>query len=166
MTMPARRVLAVLWAASLLMPQRSEASECPKGEPTLLVDTAAHALKLCENGVVVKGFRVALGSGGTGKTKQGDDKTPLGVYPLGAPRPSSNFGVFIPVGYPTKEQTAKEWTGGDIGIHGPDRHFALLGSATLWVDWTAGCAAVGSDEAIQAIAAWVKAKNVVSVQLD
>jgi murein L,D-transpeptidase YafK len=164
--MSVRRAVAVLWAASLLMCQRSEASECPKGEPSVLMDTAAHALKLCEDGVAVKTFRVALGSAGTGKRRQGDDKTPLGVYSLGAPRASSHFGVFIPMGYPTKEQIAKGWTGGDIGIHGPDRHFALLGGATLWVDWTAGCVAVGSDEAIQAIAAWVKARKVVWVQLD
>ncbi len=155
-----------LAAITLLASQSSRASECPNGDAVLVVNTAAHELKLCENGVAVKAFRVALGSGGTGKTKQGDDKTPLGLYPLGSPRPSSHFGIFIPVGYPTKEQATKGFTGADIGIHGPDRHFTLLGGATLWMDWTAGCVAVGSDEAIQGIAAWVKARKVGLVQLN
>jgi murein L,D-transpeptidase YafK len=162
-----RRAAAVVCCvAALLTSHASLASGCPKAETLLLVDTAGHELKLCEKGVALRAFRVALGSGGTGKARTGDDKTPLGTYSLGTPRPSSRFGVFIPVGYPTKEQLAKGLTGGDIGIHGPDRHFAQLGAATVWVDWTAGCVAVGSDEAIQAIAAWVKSKKVGLVQLD
>lgn len=160
------RVAPFVCVAALLSSHVSQASECPKGEAVLLVDTATHELKLCERGTAMRAFRVALGSGGTGKTKAGDDKTPLGVYSLGLPRPSQRFGVFIPVGYPTKEQLAKGLTGAEIGIHGPDRHFAPLGTASAWVDWTAGCVAVGSDEAIQAVAAWVKAKKVGIVQLD
>jgi murein L,D-transpeptidase YafK len=164
--MRGRRFVEVLCCVvTLLTGHPSQAADCPKGEPLLLVDTAAHELKLCEKGVALRAFRVALGSGGTGKARTGDDKTPLG-YPLGTPRPSGRFGVFIPVRYPTKEQLAKGLTGGDVGIHGPDRHFAQLGAATTWVDWTAGGVAVGSDEAIQAIAAWVKSKKVGLVQLD
>jgi len=164
--MTPRLVAPFLCVAALLSGQFSQGSECPKVEAVLLVDTTTHELKLCEKGTAVRAFRVALGTGGTGKAKAGDDKTPLGVYSLGSPRASQRFGVFIPVSYPTKEQLAKGFTGGDIGIHGPDRHFAPLGTATAWVDWTAGCVAVGSDEAIQAIAAWVKAKKVGVVQLD
>jgi murein L,D-transpeptidase YafK len=164
--MPQTRGLRALLAFALLTGWAAAASDCPKDQRVILVDTAAHELKLCESGIAVKAFRVALGSGGTGKAKEGDDKTPLGVYLLGAPRPSARFGVFIPVGYPTKEQTAKGLTGRDVGIHGPDRHFAFLGGASVWVDWTAGCVAVGSDEAVQTIAAWVKANKVTSVQLD
>jgi murein L,D-transpeptidase YafK len=156
-------VLAV--GTVVLVGQAAEASDCPNDQAMVVVDTAAHTLRLCEKGAVTKAFRVALGSGGTGKTKEGDNKTPLGEYSLGTPRPSVRFGVFIPVGYPTPEQAARGLTGADIGIHGPDRQFAWLGRATLWFDWTAGCVAVGTDSAIQAIAAWVKARKVDLVQL-
>jgi murein L,D-transpeptidase YafK len=131
----------------------------------LLIDTSSHELALCEGGVAAKAFAVALGRGGTGKTRTGDDKTPLGMYALSLPRASSRFGIFIPVGYPTKEQAMQGLTGADVGVHGPDRHFAWLGGANLWVDWTSGCVALGSEEAIQTVAAWVKAKGVTLVQL-
>ncbi len=122
-------------------------------------------MRLCENGVAVRVFRVALGRGGIRKRKEGDKKTPLGVYPLGTPQPSNRFGLFIPIGYPTKEQAAAGLTGTDVGIHGPDQQFAWLGEATLWSDWTAGCVAVSTDAAIQAIATWVLAKQVGSIVL-
>jgi len=154
-----------LCASILLAGRLSGASECPPGDPLVLVDTATHRLRLCENGVAVRVFRVALGRGGTGKRKEGDNRTPLGVYPLGMPQPSSRFGTFIPVGYPTQEQAAAGLTGTDIGIHGPDQQFAFLGRATVSADWTAGCVAVGSDAAIQAIAEWVLAKHVGSIEL-
>jgi murein L,D-transpeptidase YafK len=97
--------------------------------------------------------------------KEGDNKTPLGMYAIGTPKPSARFGVFIPVAYPTKEQAAAGLTGAEIGLHGPDRHFRFLGRLNVWLDWTAGCVAVESDEAIHEIAAWVKAKRVGFVQL-
>jgi hypothetical protein len=154
-----------LIAASLLAGHVSAAAECPHAQTLLLVDTKAHELKLCEDGVTVSAFRVALGRGGTDKRQEGDNKTPLGRYALGAPRGSARFGVFLPVGYPTKEQSAKGFTGANIGVHGPDRHFAWLGRANLWFDWTAGCVAVGTDQSIQAIAAWVQEKSVTLVEL-
>lgn len=158
-------VVVALGAPLLLSTQLAQASECPDGETVVVVDTSAHELNLCESGVLKKQFRVALGRGGTGKMKEGDNRTPLGTYAIGTPRPSARFGVFIPLGYPTKDQLAAGLTGANVGIHGPDRHFLWLERANLWFDWTAGCVAVGSDEAIQAIAAWVTAKKVRFVKL-
>ncbi len=162
---PKRQVLRALSASLLLAAQLTAASECPAGDPLVVVDTAAHKLRLCENGTAVRAFHVALGRGGTRKRKEGDNKTPLGVYPLGTPQLSTRFGLFIPIGYPTKEQAAAGLTGTDVGIHGPDQQFTWLGRARSWSDWTAGCVAVGTEEAIQAIAAWVTTKKVDVVQL-
>ena len=111
-----------------------------------------------ETGRPVAEYRVALGRGGTGKHVQGDEKTPLGTYALGAPRPSSRFGTFIPVAYPTPEQQLQGFTGGDVGIHGPDRRFRWVGRATAWFDWTAGCIALGTDEEVLAVAAWMRGR--------
>jgi murein L,D-transpeptidase YafK len=100
------------------------------------------------------------------KRVEGDERTPTGRYPLGAPRPSAPFHRFIPVGYPTAGQRAEGRTGGAIGIHGPDRRFRLLGSLTTRVDWTAGCLAVGSDAEIDRIAEWVAAARASSILIE
>jgi len=124
------------------------------------VDTRKHRLQLCEGGNAVASYAVSLGSGGTGKRKHGDKRTPLGRYPIAAPRASRDFLVFIHVGYPTAVQREQGFTGSAIGIHGPPREIAQLGigipSAVLAMDWTLGCIAVGSDAEIESIAAWMR----------
>jgi murein L,D-transpeptidase YafK len=121
------------------------------------IDTARHRLWTCANGRAAGEYTVALGSGGVGKTQQGDAKVPIGEYALGQPRGSSRFHTFIPVGYPTAEQRRRGYTGGDVGVHGPARGYEKLpASINTSTDWTLGCIAVGSDEEIDAIAAWVR----------
>lgn len=127
---------------------------CPR-DTAIVVDTAAHDLTLCEAGRAVETLSVAIGGNGTGKTKEGDRKTPLGTYSLADPRPSEKFHQFILIGYPTAEQTAQGLTGGAVGIHGPSRKYGWFGRVRNWFDWTDGCIAVGTDEAIDRVAAWV-----------
>lgn len=117
---------------------------------------ASHRACLCEGGHAARTFPVAIGRAGPGKTAQGDNRTPTGVYALGKPRPSAKFHTFIPVGYPTADQRARGFTGADIGLHGPPRGWRHLGRATVWFDWTRGCIALPSDAAIDEIAAWVR----------
>ena len=147
-------------AVFLLLPrsgvaQRTEDPCAGRGTAVLLL-TSSHELRLCEAGATHRLWRVALGSGGVGKTREGDRKTPLGTYPLGVPRPSPRFGTFIPIGYPTPEQARLGYTGSAIGIHGPLRASRGLGFLNVLVDWTLGCVAVESDPAIQEIAEWVR----------
>jgi len=104
-------------------------------------------------------FKVALGRGGLDKTRQGDGRTPLGTYSLGAPRPSTRFGTFIPIGYPTPEQSARGFTGRDVGVHGPERRARWLGSLSTWIDWTAGCVATGTDDEIALVASFVRERS-------
>jgi L,D-peptidoglycan transpeptidase YkuD (ErfK/YbiS/YcfS/YnhG family) len=141
------------------------ASACAGGATAVVVDTRAHALSLCAAGRAAETFRVALGSGGVGKRRAGDNRTPLGSYPLGAPRASRLFGTFIPVGYPTVAQARAGMTGGAVGIHGPARGFEHAGLLNTATDWTAGCIAVGSDAEIGRIAAWIRAHRA-AVRID
>ena len=133
---------------------------CQGNTVSVIVDTARHKLRLCDGNKVVKEFKIALGRGGIDKRKRGDNKTPLGEYPLGTSQPSKKFGIFIPIGYPTDKQRAKRFTGSHIGIHGPSRIFKWLGRITTWFDWTQGCIAVGTDADISEIARWIKEKRV------
>jgi murein L,D-transpeptidase YafK len=148
-------------AATLAAPCLSAATSsevCRDKGLSVLVDTPRHKLWLCEDGAAANEFAVALGRGGTGKREEGDRKTPLGSYPLGVPRASERFHIFIPIGYPTEEQRKQGLTGSNLGIHGPDRKLR-------WQDWTLGCIAVDSDAAIDEIAAWVRLNQPVKIEI-
>jgi murein L,D-transpeptidase YafK len=149
----------------LLLTSRSPpAGPCRAGETGVLIRVSSHALDLCQDGRSVGSHRVALGAGGTGKRVQGDSKTPLGLYPLGAPRPSLSFGTFVPVGYPTPTQQKLGFTGSAVGIHGPPRGGG--GPLSTAIDWTAGCIAVGTDAEIQSISAWIRTRRVRAVRIE
>jgi murein L,D-transpeptidase YafK len=139
-------------------------SACARVGAAVLVETGARRLSLCQEGRAAESFRVALGTGGVGKKREGDAKVPLGEYPLGAPRASARFGTFILLGYPTRAQRRAGFTGGAVGVHGPARASRFLGSAANTAsDWTLGCIAVGSDAEIQRIAAWVREKRIARI---
>ena len=139
---------------------------CPAQGRVVRVHAPSHSLFLCRDGRAEARYRVALGRGGMDKRVEGDERTPTGRYPLGAPRPSTPFHRFVPVGYPTAAQRAEGRTGGAIGIHGPDRRARLLGPLTTWVDWTAGCIAVGSDADVDRIAEWTTAAGASSIVIE
>ena len=159
------RVLAA-WSIALLAtfatpaPARADVSPCPPRGDSVVVVTRARELWLCADGAPAAQFAVSLGRSGVGKRRRGDGRTPLGTYPLGAPRPSARYGTFIPIAYPTPEQSARGFTGAAVGIHGPPRG---MDAAALYpvteVDWTLGCIATGSDEEVGAIAEFVRARR-------
>ncbi len=123
----------------------------------MAVATRDHTLWLCQQGRPVARFRVALGRGGVDKRERGDARTPLGVYPLGQPRPSRRFKTFIPIGYPTSEQASRGFSGGDVGIHGPSRQKTPLLDAGD--DWTLGCIATTTDDDLARIASFVRERS-------
>ncbi len=132
-----------------------------EGYGTSLVALAdINVLYLCKNDRVVANYDLSLGLFGIGKTKEGDWRTPVGTYSLAMPRPSDKFGIFMEIGYPTKEQRAKGFTGGDVGLHGPKRMLRCAGFLNVVVDWTQGCLAVASDGFIKEIAQFVKQNKV------
>jgi murein L,D-transpeptidase YafK len=122
----------------------------------VFVSTSEHRLWLCQDGRSRARFAVALGSGGVDKRTQGDRKVPLGSYELGLPRPSARFGTFVPIAYPTAEQRKLGFTGQDVGIHGPERRARWLGRANTWLDWTAGCVALGTEEDLAQVTRFVR----------
>jgi len=132
---------------------------CPRDPAAIVVDTREHRMTLCEVGVAVRDLPVAIGSGGVDKQREGDRKTPLGSYSLASPQLSDKFHKFLLIGYPTADQRARGKTGGDVGLHGPSRKHDWLGRLRNWLDWTDGCIAVATDEAIDQVARWVTEKH-------
>lgn len=129
---------------------------CPEEGDVVTVIAQKHELWLCQQGLPVGRFRVALGRGGVDKRREGDLRTPVGTYALGIPRPSVRFGVFIPIDYPTVEQVSQGFTGSEIGIHGPPRGVAEPDYPITYVDWTRGCIATARDAEIEFIADFVR----------
>lgn len=152
--------VGALWAGRV-----PEHRGCPAGATLVQVDSAARVLTLCRNGSEEASFRVALGRGGVDKRTEGDGRTPLGSYPLAPARGSSRYHLFLPVGYPTKEQAKLGLTGSAIGVHGPHVGFFWLGPASAWPDWTLGCIAVPTRGSIEGIASWVAKNHVLEVSI-
>ncbi len=134
----------------------AEQAPCPEVGEAVAVVTSRRELVLCTNGTPAARFMVSLGRGGVDKRRQGDARTPLGTYPLGNPRPSRQFGTFIPIGYPTPEQASRGFTGSAVGIHGPPRGWDIPEYPTSKVDWTLGCIATGTDAEVEAVAEFVR----------
>lgn len=134
-------------------------SPCPEGGDSVTVVTRKRELWLCRDGAPAARFQVAMGRGGVDKRKRGDGRTPSGVYTLGSPRSSTEFGTFIPIDYPTREQASQGFTGSAIGIHGPPRGLTEPDYPTTAVDWTKGCIATGTDADIDVIAEFVRQRQ-------
>jgi murein L,D-transpeptidase YafK len=159
--------VALFGCAALLLSARVvfATETCQATDRRLVVLTAEQRLLLCDRKQLVGSFDVHLGRGGAGKTRQGDNKVPIGVYPLGQPRKSEKFWVFIPIGYPTPEQRKKGYTGKDVGVHGPHRHLRWLGPLTNTVSSTQGCIGLGKNGHIEKVSAWVRSRKVTTIEI-
>ncbi len=118
----------------------------------ILILKKQHKLLLLSGDQIVKTYSVALGSGGLApKQRQGDDKTPEGLYQIDYRNPASRFHLALHISYPNetdKEQAQMRGVspGGDIMIHGLGSEFQSLGEKQYLYDWTAGCIAVTDSE--------------------
>jgi murein L,D-transpeptidase YafK len=120
----------------------------------ILVKKSEHKLYLLKNGEPIRSYRVSLGSSPKGhKERQGDNRTPEGVYYIDGRNPGSRFYKALHVSYPSmkdREEAARRGVapGGQIMIHGyptggPARD---LRDVLTGMDWTAGCIAVSNPE--------------------
>ncbi len=115
-------------------------------------------LQLLSSGKVIKTYKVALGGDPVGpKTRQGDHKTPEGVYVLDSRNAHSQFHRAIHISYPSARDRAAARAkgvspGGDVFVHGLPNGYGWVGPSHREKDWTDGCIAV-TDEEIEEI--WI-----------
>ena len=101
---------------------------------------------------IVKTYKVALGGQPLGaKDRQGDHKTPEGIYAVDAKKPNSQFYKALHISYPSKtdrEHARKLGVspGGDVEIHGLGAKWGWIGAKHRLTDWTDGCIAVTNEE--------------------
>ena len=118
----------------------------------IVIEKNAHRLTLLNHGSVVKTYRVCLGPHPVGaKDREGDGRTPEGIYTIDSRNANSHFHRALHVSYPNAADIARARRlgvspGGAIMIHGMPNRWRLLGWAIQQTDWTAGCIAVTDDE--------------------
>ena len=101
---------------------------------------------------VIKTYKVALGGEPVGpKTRQGDHRTPEGLYVIDSRNVHSQFHRSLHISYPnpTDREHARKLgapPGGDIYIHGLPNGYGFVGAAHRARDWTDGCIAVTDQE--------------------
>lgn len=118
----------------------------------VVVEKRARTLTLMRGGRALKQYKIALGFSPVGhKEREGDGRTPEGVYAIDFHKPDSDYHLALHVSYPAAADTKRAEElgvspGGDIMIHGfpNDRDGADVGHGTR--DWTAGCIAVTNAE--------------------
>ncbi len=109
-------------------------------------------LILLSKGEVLKTYKVALGRDPVGpKSRQGDGKTPEGVYVVDRRDSTSKFHKALHISYPNPADVARAQRygvspGRDIMIHGLPNGFDELGEYHSERNWTKGCVAVNNAE--------------------
>jgi murein L,D-transpeptidase YafK len=150
---PAIVVLALLGAA-LVAPDAD--AQLPRLEQLkadlVVVYKAKRQLQLRREGEILKIYRIALGSAPRGaKRKEGDGRTPEGVYTLDWRNARSNFYRSIHVSYPHPRDLdhAERWgvsPGGLIMLHGLPNGLRAEHLGHPWSDWTNGCIGLTNQE--------------------
>jgi murein L,D-transpeptidase YafK len=118
----------------------------------VLIEKEKRRLTLLSKGEVIKTYKIALGGNPVGpKERQGDNKTPEGIYIIDSRNSNSGYHLSLHISYPNEidRMRAKELgvsPGGDIMIHGIKNGFSMVGASHAEVDWTKGCIAVTNQE--------------------
>jgi murein L,D-transpeptidase YafK len=148
---------AILVIILLLCSSFAQASLPPAD--LVVVHKAQRQLELYQGDTLLKSYHVALGWRPLGaKARQGDGRTPEGVYTIVRHNPASRFHLSLGISYPGPADVGNAILvgtepGNAIMIHGlPNGKTVKPGES--WGDWTDGCMAV-SDREIEEIYASV-----------
>ena len=122
-----------------------------KSKISILIDKSRYRLTVYYQGNPIKSYPVVLGGNPTGdKLREGDRRTPEGLFKIRDLYPHQSWSKFLWIDYPTpaswrKHLQAKQQRklsssatiGGEIGIHGvPEGADDLIDEGT---NWTLGC---------------------------
>jgi murein L,D-transpeptidase YafK len=118
----------------------------------ILIEKSRRQLTLFAGDRPLRTYPVSLGTNPVGpKEREGDRKTPEGLYRVTEHKADSSYHLALRVSYPeTKdiEHAAKLGVppGFDIMIHGCPNGWGFIGRMQRWRDWTAGCIALTNPE--------------------
>ena len=118
----------------------------------ILVLKSARQLQLIQNGRAIKTYRISLGKQPKGhKLREGDKRTPEGIYWVDWRKKSDKFNLAMHIDYPNVSDAAtarREGVdpGGMIMIHGTPDTEENPESLFHTLDWTDGCIAMKNHE--------------------
>ena len=118
----------------------------------IVLEKSERRLVLVSQGKALKVYRVALGHAPVGhKEREGDGRTPEGLYRIDSRKADSAFHRALHISYPNARdvQAARSRgrsPGGAIMLHGMRNGLGWIGKLHRFVDWTAGCIAVTDRE--------------------
>ena len=133
----------------------------------IIIEKIARRMVVYRGDTPLREYPIALGFTPTGaKQRQGDGKTPEGVFRINRVNAQSSYHLSLGLDYPQTADAARAVTGGydaggDIFIHGQPN--GLPDGTVLKTDWTAGCIAV-SNAAIDEIFAAASIGTVVEIR--
>lgn len=145
--------LVIVLAALLLPATASGGSGFPVAD-RVLVEKSQRKLHLLKDDEIFRTFAVALGIVPLGdKQREGDFRTPEGVYVLDRRNPNSEFFLSIRISYPNHDDVREarergEDPGGAIMIHGQPNEPTRSEVYYRTRDWTNGCIAVSNSDMI------------------
>ena len=134
----------------------------------VVVEKGKRKLHLVRDGKFFRTFDIALGMSPVGnKSKEGDQRTPEGVYKLDMRNPDSDFFLSIHISYPNgaDRSTARAKgldPGGQIMIHGQPNEPTYSEAYYAKEDWTNGCIAVSNSDMIDI---WLMTPDVVQIEI-
>jgi murein L,D-transpeptidase YafK len=108
-------------------------------------------LLLLRKGEVLKSYKVSIGRNPGRRVRQGDNRTPEGLYVIDRRNPRSSFYKALHISYPNASDVRIATKlgvspGGEVSIHGLPSGFEDLGASHADLNWTRGCIAVSNEE--------------------
>lgn len=126
---------------------------CAELQADLIVVLKSYRLMFLMNkGEIIKTYRISLGKEPIGhKFKEGDKKTPEGLYFIESRKADSKYYKALKISYPNDNDRQKAQAmgfspGGMIMIHGLPKDLESVGKMHRRLDWTDGCIGVTNDE--------------------
>lgn len=114
----------------------------------IVIDKSERTLAVVQDGQITRTYPMSLGFAPVGdKVRQGDGKTPEGLFRIDRKNGQSRFHLSLGIDYPQPDDIARARAGGyspggDIFIHGqPD---GIDGFQRIRTDWTEGCIAINN----------------------
>jgi len=115
------------------------------------VSKSEKLLYLQKEGKVFASYPVAFGRNPVGhKEKEGDNRTPEGIYKIDTRKENSSYFKALHVSYPSPNDIEQAKVrgvdpGGDIMVHGQKNGFGWAAFIVQYFNWTKGCIALSND---------------------
>ena len=159
--------LAALMAGLCLTALPALANDFPLAD-RVVVEKENRKLHLMKHGEAFRTFDIALGVEPVGdKEREGDQKTPEGLYSLDDRNPNSDFFLAIHISYHSSTDRADASSngydpGGAIMIHGQPNVRTYSAAYYRTQDWTNGCIALSNSDMIDM---WLMTPNNVPIEI-